>query len=162
MMSVQWQNDVNPPQPRSRDWDVHYEGEPIILWFHKKLATEYANELKAGPLQLTLKFDEPVPLESNGTYFPASGVSFRADRVFTTKRQTVLLYGDAEYDWLNGSLTIPRLGTLDFGTFLGDLSDFEDFDGNIPESATDFISYMLFCHISQFDPNLAVVDLMAL
>jgi hypothetical protein len=161
-MSLHWPNGDKPEIVGSNALDVRYGGKPVILWFLKQLATELVDEMKPGPFGLQLNFDRLVPLEINGGIVQSVGVSFTADRVFTSKRKQLMLYGDAVYDWQNDTLTVPNLGQVFTGPFLADASEFEEFDGDIPAAPADFLEVMLFGHINQYNPDMAVVDLTAL
>jgi hypothetical protein len=111
---------------------VKWKGKPVVNWFLKELFTTYAEEAKEGEYTLQLKFDQQRNIEIEGQEYPVMGISCIATRVYKKKRKWVNWSGDALYDWHTGQFTIPPGGVIVGSAVETDLSEWPDFEGDIP------------------------------
>ena len=129
---------VAPPPIATFDSNtVKWKGKPVLNWFLKELFTTYAEETKEGKHTLQLKFDQPRNIEIEGQEYPVLGISCSATRVYKKKRKWVHWSGDAFFDWHPGKFTVPPKGVIVGSTIDTHLSEWPDFEGDIPEMGSD-------------------------
>ena len=112
---------------------VKWKGKQGVNWFLKELYTTYAEEMREGKHSLKVKFDQPRNIEIEGQEYLVKGISCTATRVCKNKRNWVNWSGDALYDWNTGRFTIPPKGVIVGSAIKTDLSEWEDFEGDIPD-----------------------------
>ena len=112
---------------------VKWNGKPVSNWFLRELFTTYTEESEEGELTLKLDFKKQRNIEIEGREYSVIGIACIATRVYKKKRKWVHWSGDAFFDWHTGQLMIPRKGVLVGSAIETDLSEWPDFDGNIPE-----------------------------
>lgn len=111
-----------------------YLGKPVINWFLKELSTTYANVTTTGPFALNAKFDSPVSLTIQNRSYAVSEITVSAERVCRKKSRFMQMTGDAFYDWQTKTLSVPATGSVTLHGFRSDLSDWEDYNGDIPQT----------------------------
>ena len=122
------------PQPSSyKQEEVLYLGKPVANWFLKELSTTYCHVTSSGPFALNIKFDAPVSLTIQNRSYEASEMTVTAERTLREKSRFMQLTGDAFFDWQANGLSVPAKGPVTVHGFRSDLSDWEDYDGEVPE-----------------------------
>lgn len=123
-----------PAQPSSyKGEEVLYLGKPVVNWFLRELSTTYCHITSSGPFALNAKFDAPVSLTIQNRPYEASEITVTAERICRKKSRFMQMTGDAFFDWQTNSLSVPARGSVTVRGFRSDLSDWEDYDGEIPE-----------------------------
>ena len=112
---------------------VKWNEKRVSMWFLKELFTTYGSETKTGQLTLNLTFIEPRNLEIEGNEYLVAGISCHAIRIYQKKRKWVSWSGDAFYDWHAGQLKIPANGTVVGSSIETDLTNWPDYEGDIPQ-----------------------------
>lgn len=112
---------------------VKWNGKPVSNWFLRELFTTYAEESKEMEHALQLKFKKKRNIEIEGQEYSVIGITCIATRVYKKKRKWVHWSGDAFLDWHTGQFTIPHKGVVVGSAIETDLSEWPDFDGDIPE-----------------------------
>lgn len=144
---------------------VKVQGKPVIKWFLRELLTTHGDEKQDGEFALSLKFDEVRQLEIDGVTYPVNELTCSAVREHRTKKTWVSWAGDAVFDWNKESFTIPNNGQVVSSAFLSDVSEWEDYDGDISDVGfkTNFIRGIF--HQRQkwnHDDDIDVPDLLTL
>lgn len=113
---------------------VLYEDAPILNVFEKELSTTYLNTKERIPIILRAEFQPNAQVVICGDDFLVSGIKVCAERHLTVKRRLMPMTGDGLYDWQTKCLDVPATGSVSIHGFAPDLSDWEDYDGEIPET----------------------------
>lgn len=124
-----------PAQPSSyKGEEVLYLGKPVVNWFLRELSTTYCHVTSTGPFALNAKFDAPISLTIQNRPYEASEITVTAERICRKKNRFMQMTGDAFFDWQTNELRVPPRGSITVRAFRSDLSDWEDYDGEIPET----------------------------
>ena len=138
--------------------EVYYEGWRIIDWFHKELVTTHREAEREGCLEIWVKFDVPMTFTIERVKVKVTRISFRALRVRELKTKWVEVHGDALYDFAQRKMVLPPGKGLTTSAFSSDFSDWEDYEGQIPDSE-GFLDWRLKVFVCHFDPAAEVLDL---
>ena len=111
---------------------VKWQGKPVINWFLKDLYTNQADVSEEKKYISTLTFKQDRNIEIEGQEYLVKGIACIANRIYKKKRKWVSWSGDAFFDWHTGKLTVPSKGELVGSAVESDLSEWPDFDGEIP------------------------------
>jgi hypothetical protein len=145
--------------------DVKWQGKPILNWFRKKLYSKHKdklNEIHPQIVECLLTFDQTRHLEIRDGTYPVKVVGFRATGVRKKKRFWVTWSGDAFYDWHSGSLSIPDKGVMFSSSIPSDLSEWLDYDGEIPNANELEFMQMIVNEDFLFTADAQVPDLSSL
>ncbi len=112
---------------------VKYDGKLVIRWFYRELVTKHGDECIEGDQSLEVTFDAPTGIEIEGSHYLVSGITCTARRIYKKKRMWVHWSGDAFYDWHTSQMTIPSQGSVIGSGVETDLSNWPDFEGDIPD-----------------------------
>lgn len=144
---------------------VLYQGKPVIHWFMRELFTKRLQDTQKGQVCIELPFAQPQILEIEGVEYLATAVSCIALGKYQKKSHWVYWTGDAFYDWHAKRLQVPAKANLVTSAVPSDLSEWPDFDGEIPsmEDPVPDNHIRFVCNaFSRWDDTLPVPDLMSL
>ena len=128
-------------RPSLRKFDsssVKWQGKPVMNWFQRELFTTYRDEEPAQTgeaLTLTVEFEEPRNIEVEGKEYILSAISCQATKTRIKKKKWVSWSGDAFLDWHTNQFTIPADGKIVGSPVEGDLREWDDYDGELPDIA---------------------------
>jgi Restriction endonuclease len=112
--------------------EMLYLEKPVINWFLKELSTTYGIVTTSGPFTLNAKFDNPVSVTMSGRPFVVAEISVTANRACRKKCRFMQMTGDAFFDWQTTSLSVPATASVSVHGFRPNLSDWQDFEDEIP------------------------------
>ena len=112
---------------------VKWNGQPVIEWFEKEFFTTYSLQKQTGDHTLVVQFDGVTSIEVGGQEYNVKGLACTATRLCQPKKQWVTWSGDAFYDWESRRFTVPPKGIIVGSRIDTTLSEWDDFDGVIPE-----------------------------
>lgn len=125
---------VSPHAGSYKGEDVLYSGKPIVNRFLKELSTTYCNVADTAPIRLNAKFATPISVNIKNQSFRLSEITLRAGRICQKKKRFMQMTGDALFNWQTNTLYVPTRGRISVHGFRTDLSDWEDYDGEIPQT----------------------------
>ena len=124
-----------PPRPGSFDGkEILYKGIPVINVYEKELSTTYLQTSETIPINLHTDFNPYITVKIKGETFRISEITVRAYRLITNKKRFMQMTGDALYNWDTKTANIPKEGSISIHGFSPDMTDWEEFDGEIPET----------------------------
>ena len=129
--------DIPPGLGEYKGDDILLEGQPVLNYVGKELATTLVKEKTLGLHKRLLEFDHPVEINIKGKRFKTQQVRYRATRVCSHKRKQLEVFGDGVYDWQSDKWTFPKGGEIFVSAWKGDYSDWEEYDGTIPPDSQD-------------------------
>jgi hypothetical protein len=112
--------------------NVLYAGKPIVNCLLKELSTTYCNLADTAPIRLDAKFPAPISVTIKNQSYQLSQITLRAERICRKKKRFMQMTGDAFFNWQTNTLSAPSDGRISVHGFRTDLSDWEDYDGEIP------------------------------
>ena len=112
---------------------VKWSGQPVIEWFEKQFFSTYTLQKQTGDYTIVVQFDRVRHIEIGGKQYNVKGLAGSATRLCQPKKQWVTWSGDAFYDWHSGRFTVPPKGIIVGSPIDATLSEWNDFDGVIPE-----------------------------
>lgn len=118
--------------------DILYSGLPARNWFLDHLRKNMHNEERLGWYWIDLTFRGPVPFTIAGQEIHLRALRFLAERVLEKKRRFVQFTGDGFINWADGSVILPPQTQVVSDTFRADLSDWDDYEGDIPARRGDW------------------------
>jgi Restriction endonuclease len=113
-----------------------YKDAPIVNVFEKELSTTYLNTTELTPIHLRAVFQPYIKVTIRGDSFRIAEINVHAERLIAKKRRFMQMTGDALYNWETKSLDIPKTGSISIHGFDPNLPDWEDYDGEIPETGS--------------------------
>ena len=116
--------------------EILYKDAPIVNVFEKELSTTYLNTTELTPIHLHAVFQPYVKVTIRGNSFRIAEVNVYAERLFAKKRRFMQMTGDALYNWETKSLDVPKTGSISIHGFDPNLPDWEDYEGEIPETGS--------------------------
>jgi hypothetical protein len=123
------------PRPSSyTPKQIFYKDAPILNAFERELSTTHLNTKEVTPITLWGTFQPYAEVTICGETFQISEITCQAQRLFTKKSRFMQITGDALYNWETKSLNIPRTGSITIRGFDPNLPDWQDYDGEIPET----------------------------
>ena len=141
---------------------VLYEGRRVFDWFKNKLVNEHRNSTQIGLTTYVLEFDVPRCMQVNGCIRTVAGIKFDALRKMHVKTKFIRISGQAFYDWQSKSWSLPSGAFIATSMIRSDLSDWSDFEGEMPPQPEDGFSMYLKVFRKDFDPVSDVPDLESL
>jgi hypothetical protein len=138
---------------------IRYANRKVVDWFKKKLANEHRRNKNIGWLKCVVEFDEPKSMIVNSHTKNITSIHFLALRKVQTKTKFLTISGQAFYDWQNNSWQWPPGGFITTGMIKPDYSDWDDFDGEIPDPPEGSFAMNMDVYRESFDPNTEVIDL---
>lgn len=123
--------------------EVLWQGKPVTEFFFKLFSTTYVNVETLGPFNLTMKLDKPRDFMVRGNPYRVKAFHITAERTLKLKRKWVSIHGEGFYDWQKGQVRFPSNSNFTTSYWKSDFSDWDDFEGMIPES-NDFFHATLF------------------
>lgn len=145
--------------------NVLWQGRPVVDWFRRELCTTYADEIQEKEFTLQVNFDQARNLEIEGKKYVVKGLACVAKRVCRNKRKWVSWTGEGFYDWHDKSVAIPAGGRLVGSPVETDLTQWEDYDGPIPDiGSVEHRSQIrvIMYEVQEWDDSKEVVDLRGL
>lgn len=139
-------------------------GRRAIDWFRKLLAIEFMHEEKLGWMGIELRFEKSRKFSIGGVNRFVRGIDFYALRTKRVKTKFIKWSGDAFYDWSEKKVIWPDKGALVSDAIDRELSDWEDYDGEILDRGDRTSISLDFRFYGQTDigPDDDVIDLTAL
>ena len=141
---------------------ILYEGRKIFDWFKDKLLKEHKKSMQTGLTTYVLEFDVPRCMQVNGCIRTVAGIKFEALRKIYVKTKFIRISGQAFYDWQNNTWSLPSGGCITTSMIRTDLSDWSDFDGEVPPQPEGEFSMSLKVFRKDFDPVSDFPDLESL
>jgi hypothetical protein len=114
--------------------DVCYQGKPVVNWFSNELSTTYRQSKMTGKMVLARKFEVPLEITVREQPYLISEVVFSAVRTVRKKSRFMQITGDAMLNWETKKVSIPPKATISVHQFNPCLTDWDDYDGEIPET----------------------------
>ncbi len=149
------------PEIKFTSDEVTWRKQKVLDWYARELVTTHLLEQKEGLHTHQLDFDKTRHLKIGKKSWPAKGITFQALRVCEQRTKWVQISGDGFYDWNKKQLIVPPNGTIEFGTFQSDFSDWEEYVGEIPAPGGG-PDLRIKAFLQHFDPKQEVVDLLEL
>jgi Restriction endonuclease len=132
-----------------QDDPLLYDGKPVYEWFLKELSAR-VDENSLGQFSLRATFDSTVTMTIGGSNCNVVEIVASAKRIMRIKRRFVQMSGDAIVDWHTKTAKVPASGKLFLGWFQGDLSDWQDHEGDIPN--LDGYQFVIDVEKGHFEP----------
>jgi hypothetical protein len=114
--------------------EILYKDVPVVNIFEKELSTTYLQTSDTAPVNLQADFHPYITVTIRGETFRISKIHVRAQRVITNKRRFMQMTGDALYNWESKTANIPKTGFISIHGFDLNMTDWEEFEGDIPET----------------------------
>lgn len=114
--------------------EILYKGVPAVNIFEKELSTTYLHTSDTTPINLQADFNPYITVKIKGETFRLSKIHVSATRLITNKRGFMQMTGDALYNWETKTANIPKGGSITIHGFNPDMTNWEEFDGDIPET----------------------------
>ncbi len=99
-------------------------------------------------------------MDIDGQLRSVTEIVFHALRQREVRTKFVPITGDMFYDWQTMSWSLPSGGSLYTGTFSPDFSDWEAFEGEVPQQVGP-ISMNMIVYRKTIGPETEVLDLLA-
>jgi hypothetical protein len=123
------------PKPGSYSTsDLLHNGAPILNVFEKELSTTHLNSDDLRPIELRAEFSPYLRVQVGSTTYQILEIRARAERHLEKKKRLMQMTGDALYDWHTGKLKVPAAGSVSVHGFEPNLTGWDDYDGDIPET----------------------------
>jgi hypothetical protein len=88
------------------------------------------------PIHLHAVFQPYVKVTIRGDSFRIAEVNVYAERLFAQQKRFMQMTGDALYYWETKSLDVPKTGSISLHGVDPNLPDWEDYEGEIPETGS--------------------------
>jgi hypothetical protein len=118
--------------------EVLFSGKPIINSVLKELSTTYCNLADTLPIRLNAKFPKLLSVMIKNRTYRLSELTLRAERTCQKKKRFMQMTGDALFNWQTNSLSIPSDGRISVHGFRIDLSDWKNYEGDIPQKTEPY------------------------
>ncbi len=112
--------------------DIVYMGAQARNWLLDHLRRNKENEERLGWYWVRLDFDPPKTFQIRSQDVSLRKLEFQAERICENKRRFVQFTGDAFVNWKDGKVMLPPNATVTTESWHADLSDWEDYEGEIP------------------------------
>jgi Restriction endonuclease len=123
------------PKPGSYSTsDLLYNGAPILNVFEKELSTTHLSSDDQRSIELRAEFSPYLKVQVGSATYRILEIRARAERHLEKKKRLMLMTGDALYDWHTGKLKVPAAGSVSVHGFEPNLTGWDDYDGDIPET----------------------------
>lgn len=111
---------------------VLIDGKSLFPWLLRRLYTTH-NDVQQGWYRLAIDFHEPTAVTVEGAGLRLVTIHIDVERLCKYRHKRIAWAGKALYDWNQKRLTIPADASLVSQGWRADFSDWDEYEGPVPE-----------------------------